>query len=103
MDAFTVLADPTRRQIIESLCVGEQSFGELAGQFEISRPAVSQHLRVLKEADMVAVRAEAQRRIYCLKRKGLDEASAWLERVRGFWPDRLDRLEQALREEEKST
>lgn len=101
MDTFTVLADPTRRQIIESLCLGERSFGEIAEQFEMSRPAVSQHLKVLKAADIVTVRADAQRRIYRLRQEGFEEVDNWLQKVRRFWPERLDRLEQALCEEEE--
>ena len=100
MDTFTVLADPTRRQIIESLCTGERAFGEIAEQFEMSRPAVSQHLKVLRDADIVTVRAEAQRRIYRLSDEGLDEIDEWLQKVRRYWSGRLDKLEQALREEE---
>ncbi len=100
MDAFTVLADPTRRQIIESLCMGERAFGEIAEQFEMSRPAVSQHLKVLRDADIVRVRAEAQRRIYSLNDEGLDDVDEWLQKVRRFWLGRLDKLEQALRDGE---
>ncbi len=100
MDAFTVLADPTRRQIIESLCLGERAFGEIAEQFEMSRPAVSQHLKVLREANIVTVRAEAQRRIYRLSDHGLNEVDEWLQKVRRYWMGRLDKLEQALRDEE---
>ncbi len=100
MDTFTVLADPTRRQIIESLCMGERAFGEIAEQFEMSRPAVSQHLKVLRDAEIVTVRAEAQRRIYSLSDDGLDEVDAWLQKVRRYWLGRLDKLEQALRDEE---
>lgn len=100
MDTFTVLADPTRRQIIESLCMGERAFGEIAEQFEMSRPAVSQHLKVLRDADIVTVRAEAQRRIYSLSDDGLEEVDAWLQKVRRYWLGRLDKLEQALRDEE---
>lgn len=98
MDIFTALADPTRRRIIESLAAGETSFGELAEQFEMSRPAVSQHLKVLRDAGMVTARADAQRRIYRLKAKGLDEVDAWLGKVREFWSQRLDNLEQLLGE-----
>ncbi len=101
MDTFTVLADPTRRQIIESLCRGERSFGEIAEQFEMSRPAVSQHLKVLREANIVTVRAEAQRRIYGLNKDGLDEVDEWLQKVRRYWLGRLDKLEQALRDGEE--
>ncbi len=100
MDTFTVLADPTRRQIIESLCTGERAFGDIAEQFEMSRPAVSQHLKVLRDADIVTVRAEAQRRIYRLSDEGLDEIDEWLQKVRRYWSGRLNKLEQALREEE---
>ncbi|MDX1554701.1 MAG: metalloregulator ArsR/SmtB family transcription factor [Xanthomonadales bacterium] len=103
MDTFTALADPTRRQIIESLCLGERSFGDLAEPFKMSRPAVSQHLKVLRDAGIVSVRADAQRRIYSLEHEGLEEVNRWVDRVRQFWPGRLDRLEQALREEEKET
>lgn len=98
MDTFTALADPTRRQIIESLATGENSFGDLADKFEMSRPAVSQHLKVLKDAGLVTARADAQRRIYRLSDDGLDEIEAWLSRVRDFWSRRLDTLEQLLDE-----
>lgn len=100
MDTFTALADPTRRQIIESLAIGESSFGELADKFEMSRPAVSQHLKVLREAGLVTVRADAQRRIYRLNDDGLTEVEAWLGKVRDFWSQRLDQLEQLLGEAE---
>jgi DNA-binding transcriptional ArsR family regulator len=100
MDTFTALADPTRRQIIESLAAGETSFGELADKFEMSRPAVSQHLKVLRDAGIVASRADAQRRIYRLTEDGFDEVEAWLGKVREFWSQRLDRLETLLSEAE---
>lgn len=98
MDAFLALADPTRRRIIESLADGEAPFGDLAGQFEISRPAVSQHLKVLREAGLVAVRKDAQRRIYRLDPAGLGELDRWLDKVKRFWGPRLDDLERALEE-----
>ena len=66
----------------------------------MSRPAVSQHLKVLREADIVRVRADAQRRIYSLNDKALNEVDEWLQMVRRYWLGRLDKLEQALREEE---
>ncbi|MBT8084314.1 MAG: winged helix-turn-helix transcriptional regulator [Woeseia sp.] len=96
MDQFVALADPTRRHIIEALSRGERSFGELADQFDMSRPAVSQHLKVLRENGLVTVRAEAQRRYYRLHREGLDECDAWLKKVRNFWNQHLDRLENTL-------
>ena len=98
MDTFTALADPTRRRIIESLAAGETSFGELADKFEMSRPAVSQHLKVLRHAGIVTSRADAQRRIYRLNDQSLDEVEAWLGTVREFWSQRLDKLEQLLGE-----
>lgn len=103
MDLFLALADPTRREIIESLSGGERSFGELAECFDMSRPAVSQHLKVLRETGLVTVRAEAQRRIYCLDSSGLDDLDAWLRNVREFWAHRLDTLEHELNESERMT
>ncbi len=96
MDHFVALADPTRRRIIESLAAGECSFGELAEQFEMSRPAVSQHLKVLRDSGLVTARADAQRRIYSLHAGGLDEIDEWLRKVRDFWSEHLDKLEQAM-------
>ena len=90
------LSDPTRRQIVESLATCESSFGELADKFAMSRPAVSQHLKGLKNAGIVTSRADAQRRIYSLSDSGLDEIEAWLGKVRAHWNTRLDRLEALL-------
>ncbi len=100
MDAYAALADPTRRRIIEALAVEEASFGDLADRFDMSRPAVSQHLKVLRDAGLVSSRPDAQRRIYKLTDGGLDEVEAWLGRVRTFWSQRLDRLEELLNETE---
>ena len=101
MDTFTALADPTRRRIIESLAAGEASFGELADKFEMSRPAVSQHLKVLRNAGIVTARPDAQRRIYSLTDESFAEVEEWLGRVREFWLRRLDRLEEILEESEE--
>ena len=100
MDTVTALADPTRRHIIETLAAGEASFGELAERFEMSRPAVSQHLKVLRDAGIVASRADAQRRIYSLNDGSLDELETWLGTVRDYWSRRLDQLEQLLNDDE---
>ncbi len=97
MDAFAALADRTRRNIVESLAAGERNFGEIADRFEMSRPAVSQHLKILREAGLIKVRAEAQRRIYRLDDDALGEVERWLERVRQFWNPRLDELERILK------
>lgn len=96
MDTFTALADTTRRQIILTLAQGDAAFGDLADSFEISRPAVSQHLRVLREAGIVTARADAQRRIYRLNDGCLSDIDEWLGKVRQFWSPRLDALEQLL-------
>ena len=101
MDTFAALADPTRRRIVESLAAGETSFGAIADEFEMSRPAVSQHLKVLRDAGIVASRKDAQRRIYRLNDDGLDELDAWLGKVRSYWSQRLDKLEQVLGETEE--
>ncbi len=96
MDTFTALADPTRRHIIELLATREQSFGELANRFEMSRPAVSQHLKVLRDADIVASRPDAQRRVYRLNDHALDDLEQWIASVRRFWSGALDELERVL-------
>lgn len=97
MDSFSALADPTRRHIVELLGRGEQAAGEITRNFAVSAPAVSQHLKVLREARLVRVRIDGQRRIYSLDPAGLGEIDAWLQQVRRFWGDRLDALEHALR------
>jgi len=96
METFAALADPTRRQIVEMLAVGELAAGDIARRFEMSAPAVSQHLKALRSAHLVRVRVDAQRRIYSLDPKGLDGMEAWLANVRRFWSPKLDALESAL-------
>ncbi|MFF3949776.1 ArsR/SmtB family transcription factor [Streptomyces sp. NPDC001902] len=94
--AFDVLGDPVRRRILELLASGEQPSGAIteviSGEFGISQPAVSQHLRVLRENGFAAVRAEGTRRLYAVQAAPLREVDAWLERFRGFWEQRLDAL-----------
>ena len=97
MPVFAALADPTRRRLLELLASGERSAGELAGEFDISRPGVSRHLRVLREAGLVRARGEGQRRLYSVDTGPLDEVDAWLARWRGFWAQRLDALDTELR------
>jgi len=101
MQAFAALADPTRRKIVDLLARGERSAGELARRFTITQPAVSQHLRALRDAGLVRVRRDAQRRIYSLDARGLAEIDAWLSRYRVLWSKRLDALERALRDEDR--
>jgi DNA-binding transcriptional ArsR family regulator len=82
MNTFSALSDPTRRRILEMLALREMSAGEIAQCFDMTAAAISQHLKALKEAGLVSVRAEAQRRIYRLEPHGLDEPASWLERTR---------------------
>ena len=96
MRAAEALSDPTRRRIVELLAERERSAGELAGEFTTSRPAVSRHLRVLREHGLVRVRGEAQRRVYSLDPAPLAELDAWLGRYRSFWAQRLDALDTQL-------
>jgi DNA-binding transcriptional ArsR family regulator len=96
MEALAALADPTRRQIVDLLAAGEVAAGELAGHFAVSRPAVSRHLRVLREAGLVTVRAEGQRRVYALDPGPLAELDAWLARYRRLWAQRLDALDTEI-------
>lgn len=100
MDSFAALSDPTRRRIVEFLAPGEQPAGAIAAQFDLSAPAISQHLKTLREAGLVRVRVDGQRRIYRLDVHGLAEMDAWLARMRTFWQGRLDALEEALRAED---
>ena len=94
--AFELLADPTRRRLLDALRVGECSVGALVDQLKMSQPAVSKHLRVLRNAGLAAVRVDAQRRIYSLRPEGLREVDDWLTPYRAFWEERLDALEQTL-------
>ena len=98
MNALEALADPTRRQIVELLAERERSAGEIAAHFSVSRPAVSRHLRVLRERGLVRAREEAQRRLYSLDPGPLAELDAWLGRYRTFWAERLDALDTELRQ-----
>src|SRR5580704_18138959 len=96
---FAALADPTRQRIVEMLAGGALCAGDIAGRFELSPPAISQHLKTLKAAKLVKVRAEAQKRIYELDPEGLEDISDWVAKIRAFWNPRLDALEQALRKD----
>jgi DNA-binding transcriptional ArsR family regulator len=93
---FEVLAEPTRRHILDLLRERERSVGELVDRLTIRQPGVSKHLRVLREAGLVEVRTDAQRRWYGLRAEPLTEIAAWLEPYRRFWAGHLDALEQHL-------
>jgi len=96
MQALAALADPIRRQIVEMLADQELDAGQVAAAFPVSRPAVSRHLRVLRQAGLVQVRPEAQRRVYALDPRPLEELSLWLDHYRRFWSQRLDALDTEL-------
>jgi DNA-binding transcriptional ArsR family regulator len=97
MRSLAALADPTRRRIVEMLAQGQLRAGEIAQRFDMSAPAVSQHLQTLKKAHLVRARVEAQRRIYELDPAGFTEVEQWLHGIKQFWQGRLDALEQQLR------
>jgi DNA-binding transcriptional ArsR family regulator len=94
--AFDVLGDPVRRRILELLADGEQTSGAITDvirtEFAISQPAVSQHLRVLRDNGFASVRAEGTRRFYAVEPAPLSEVDAWLDRFRRFWEQRIDAL-----------
>jgi DNA-binding transcriptional ArsR family regulator len=96
MHAFEILGDPVRRRIVELLAGGEQAAGEIGGviqrEFGISQPAVSLHLRVLRENGFATVRASGARRLYAVDTAPLEEVDQWLEPYRRFWNQRLDAL-----------
>ena len=96
MQSLTALADPTRQRIIEMLATGALSSGEIARQFAMTAPAVSQHLKTLREARLVRVRVQAQKRIYELDPQGVGELAEWVTRVRSFWSSRLDAFAEEL-------
>lgn len=98
MDGFSALADPTRRGIVDLLSRGEKDASTIAAEFPISKPAISRHLTVLREGGIITVRKHAQRRIYSLRPDGLLDVDRWLSRYRSLWSERLDTLEQALKE-----
>lgn len=96
MHAFDVLGDPVRRRILELLADGERSSGAIveviAAEFGISQPAVSQHLRVLRDNGFAHVRAEAQRRLYSIDARPLEQVEEWFDPFRRFWSHKLDAL-----------
>ena len=100
MHAFDVLGDPVRRRILELLAAGEQPSGAVSAviqrEFGITQPAVSMHLRVLRDNGFATVRPEGARRLYAVDTGPLQEVDAWLEHFRGFWTQHLDALATEL-------
>jgi DNA-binding transcriptional ArsR family regulator len=100
--AFAVIAEPNRRAILSMLSSSERSVGELMDQLHLPQPSVSKHLKVLREGGFVESRVEAQRRVYRLNPKPLQEVDAWLAPFRRVWSKHVDALEQHLDRMEKS-
>ena len=98
--AFQVLAEPTRRRILDLLLQGERPVGDLVAALGVAQPNVSKHLRALSDAGLVRVRPDGQRRIYALRAEPLRELDTWLAPYRRVWADRLDALERHLDEME---
>ena len=96
LTTLQVLAEPRRQAILDLLREGELPVGELVERLRMSQPAVSKHLRVLKDAGLVAVRADAQRRLYRIRPEPLAELDDWLASYRSLWSSSLDRLEDHL-------
>ena len=96
MQACEALADPIRREIVELLANGEHTAGDIASRFDVTRPAVSRHLRVLRDAGIAVVREEATRRIYGLNPRPLIELEQWIVHQRTLWESRLDELGRHL-------
>ena len=97
IDTLTALAEPNRFAIVELLRGGPRSVNEIVESLELRQPLVSKHLKVLSSVGVVAVRPEAQRRIYALERDRFDELDSWLDSFAALWASRLDRLESHLR------
>jgi DNA-binding transcriptional ArsR family regulator len=94
--AFAVLAEPHRRRILDLLRERERPVGELVDELQVSQPAVSKHLRVLRDAGVVEARVDAQRRLYRVRAQPLREVDAWLAPYRALWTESLDALERHL-------
>ena len=101
MDGLTALADPTRQRIVEMLASGALASGDIAKRFALTAPAISQHLKTLREAKLVRVRPERQRRIYELDPDGIRELTDWVNNIGKFWSNKLDALEGALQDTRK--
>ena len=103
MQALLAIADPTRRRIVELFAVRERSADELVKEFDLSAPAISQHLNALRAAGLVMTRAEGQTRIQTLNPDGFYDLEAWLQKTRSAWSHRLDALERELRAEDEAS
>lgn len=98
MDVFVALADPTRRRIVEMVSARDMPAGQIADNFDLSRPAVSKHLRILRQSGLLASRGVAQQRIYSVNPAVLAELQQWAEKTQQLWATRLTRLDRHLEE-----
>jgi DNA-binding transcriptional ArsR family regulator len=101
--AYAALADPTRRAILARLALGEASVREIAEPFPISGPAISRHLKVLEDAQLISRRKQGQTHILSLNPAGLKSAQEWLDYYRAFWTGAFDRLDQHLKQNPEPT
>ena len=96
-DVFQVLADPTRRRLVEALRTGERSVGDLVNVVDIGQPGVSRQLQILEDADFVVMRPDGRRRMYSLRPERFRELSEFVTAYRAIWETRLDRLEATIK------
>lgn len=101
VDVFRAISEPTRRAILDRLAAGEVGAGSLAAEFPMTASAVSQHLKVLRDAGLVEVRRQGRARLYRLAPGGLREAHDWLEHYRAFWEDRFDVFAELVEQHER--
>lgn len=100
MDAFSVLAEPRRRRVVEILVLrGKLSASQISDEFDVTPQAISQHLRVLREANVIQMEKRAQRRLYTFNPHSMSQIQVWTESLAKMWTSRLDRLEKTLKEE----
>jgi DNA-binding transcriptional ArsR family regulator len=100
MDTFAVLAEPRRRRVVEILAHrGKLSASQICDEFDVTPQAISQHLRVLREANVIRMEKSAQRRLYAFNPQSMNQIQGWAAEMARIWNSRLDRLEKALKEE----
>ncbi len=102
-DIFQVLAEPSRRQLLDVLRDGERSVGELVHRTHMLQPSVSKQLRILRDSGVVSLRAAGRQHLYSIRGRSLREASEWLSYYEQFWQEGLSRLDEALRRESRPT
>ena len=102
MDTFVALAEPRRREIVEMIAThGQMSASDISDQFEISAPAISQHLKVLRESELLTMEKRAQQRIYRINADKIDEIEVWIKKLKKAWEERFERLDSLLHGEKE--